>query len=156
MSEIEIREARFDEPEVQELVSEALGDLSRRYGGSGDDTPVTRTDFDPPDGRFFVACRTGAPEADLVGCAGWRRHGDDAELKRMYTAPAVRGRGVARRILAAIEESARAAGCRRVILETGDRQPEAIALYTTAGYRRIEDFGYYKDHAGVLSFARDL
>jgi ribosomal protein S18 acetylase RimI-like enzyme len=74
----------------------------------------------------------------------------------MYTAPAARGRGVARRVLAAVEESARAAGCRRVILETGDRQPEAIALYTSAGYRRIADFGYYKDEEGVLSFARDL
>jgi ribosomal protein S18 acetylase RimI-like enzyme len=154
---IEIREARFDEPEVQKLVSEALGDLSRRYGGSGDDTPISRTDFDPPAGRFFVACRaTGGTDAELVGCAGWRRHHDDAELKRMYTSPAARGLGVARRMLAAVEESARAAGCRRVILETGDRQPEAIALYTSAGYRRIEDFGHYRGHEGVLSFARDL
>jgi GNAT superfamily N-acetyltransferase len=156
VSEIEIREARFDEPAVQKLVSDALGELSRRYGGSGDDTPLSLTDFHPPDGRFFVAYRTGAPDAELVACAGWRRHGDDAELKRMYTSPAARGLGVARRMLAAIEESARAAGCRRVILETGDRQPEAIALYTSAGYRRIEDFGYYRGEEGVLSFARDL
>ena len=152
MSEIEIRTARFDEPEVRKLVADALGELSRRYGGSGDDTPVSPTDFDPPEGRFFVAAAAG----DLIGCAGWRRHDDDAELKRMYTAPAARGRGVARRILAAIEESAREAGCKRVILETGDRQPEAIALYTSAGYHRIEDFGYYKGEEGVLSFARDL
>ena len=152
MSEIEIRAARFDEPEVQKLVTDALAELSRRYGGSGDDTPISLTDFDPPAGRFFVA----AADGDLVACAGWRRHDDDAELKRMYTSPAVRGRGVARRILAAIEESAREAGCKRVILETGDRQPEAIALYTSAGYRRIEDFGYYKGEEGVLSFARDL
>ncbi len=152
MSEIRIREARFDEPEVQALVAEALAELSRRYGGSGDDTPVSRTDFEPPAGRFFVAELAG----ELVGCAGWRRHGADAELKRMYTSPAVRGRGVARRILAAIEESARAAGYERVILETGHKQPEAIALYDSAGYRRIEDFGHYKDHAGVRSYARDL
>ncbi len=152
VSEIEIRAARFGEPEVQKLVTDALGDLSRRYGGSGDDTPISLDDFDPPAGRFFVAVAAG----DLVGCGGWRRHDDDAELKRMYTAPAARGRGVARRVLAAIEESARSAGCKRVILETGDRQPEAIALYTTAGYRRIDDFGYYKGHEGVLSFARDL
>ena len=59
-------------------------------------------------------------------------------------------------MLAAIEESARDAGCRRLILETGDRQPEAIALYQSAGYTRIEDFGYYKDHADVLSFAKTL
>ena len=147
-----VREARFDDPAVQELVAEALADLSARYGGTGDDTPVAAADFEPPGGRFLVADLEGEP----VGCAGWRRHGNDAELKRMFTLTAARGRGVARRLLAAIEDSARAAGCRRVILETGDRQPEAIALYDSAGYRRIPDFGYYAGEDGVLSFAKDL
>ena len=53
-------------------------------------------------------------------------------------------------------ESARAAGRRRVILETGDRQPEAIALYESSGYHRIEDFGYYRGEDGVLSYAKQL
>jgi GNAT superfamily N-acetyltransferase len=152
VSEIEIRAAGFDEPAVQKLVSELMTDLSRRYGGSGDDTPLVPSDFDPPAGAFLVA----VAENELVGCAGWRTHGEDAELKRMYIAPAARGRGAARLLLAAIEESARARGLRRVILETGDRQPEAISLYQSCGYERIEDFGYYKDEAGVLSFARKL
>ncbi|WP_438872147.1 GNAT family N-acetyltransferase [Paractinoplanes rishiriensis] len=47
---------------------------------------------------------------------GWRRHGPDAELKRMYTAPTTRGQGLGRRMLATIEESARAAGCTRLPL----------------------------------------
>ena len=149
---IRIRAASFDEAEVQKLVSEALGDLSQRYGGSGDDTPVAAEEFVPPRGAFFVAL----DGHDMIGCAGWRAHGEDAELERMYTASAARGRGVARRLLAAIEESARANGHKRVILETGDRQPEAIALYESAGYQRIEDFGFYKDHEGVLSYARAL
>lgn len=152
VTEIEIRAVRFDDPAVQKLVSDALADLGERYGGSGDDTPVDLSDFDPPGGAFFAATHGG----DMVGCGGWRRHGDDAELKRMYTAPAVRGRGVARRMLATIEESARAAGCRRVILETGDKQPEAVRLYESAGYARIDDFGYYRGHASVLSYARVL
>ena len=149
---IEIREARYDEPEVRRLVALALEDLSQRYGGSGDDTPVTAAEFAPPLGRFFVALDGG----HLVGCAGWRAHGEDAELKRMFTVPTARGRGVARRLLATVEASARADGRRRVILETGSRQPEAIVMYLSAGYRRIDDFGHYKDHQGVLSFARDL
>lgn len=152
MSEIEVREIGFADPRVQALVTEALADLGQRYGGSGDDTPVTLTDFDPPGGGFFAA----VDGQRLVGCAGWRRHDTDAELKRMFTTPAARGRGVARRLLAAIEESARAAGMKRVILETGDKQPEAIGLYESAGYVRIPDFGYYKGQAGVLSFALDL
>jgi GNAT superfamily N-acetyltransferase len=149
---IEIRPARYADRDVQKLVAEALADLAGRYGGSGDDAPVSPADFEPPAGAFFVAYAGDAP----VGCGGWRSHGPDAELKRMYTAPAVRGRGVARRVLAAVEDSARRHGRRRLILECGSRQPEAIALYTASGYHRIADFGYYKDYAGVLSFARDL
>jgi hypothetical protein len=59
-------------------------------------------------------------------------------------------------MLAAVEASARAAGRRRLILETGDRQPEAIALYESAGYARIPDFGYYQGYPDVLSFAKEL
>ena len=150
--EINIRLADFDEPAVQVLVAENLQDLSERYGGSGDDTPVAGTDFTPPAGAFFVA----ALGDQLIASAGWRRHGEDAELKRMFTTAAARGRGVARRMLTTIEESARAAGCRRVILETGDKQPEAIALYESAGYTRIPDFGFYAGHPGVLCYAKPL
>ena len=136
-------------------MAEALRELVARYGGDGDATPVDPVEFAPPQGAFLVALADGAP----VGCAGWRSHGEDglvAELKRMYTAPAARGRGIARRLLAAVEQSARGYGRKRLILETGDLQPEAIGLYRSAGYDRIEDFGFYRDEPGVLSFGRDL
>jgi GNAT superfamily N-acetyltransferase len=152
VNEIEIRPVRFAADDVQELVGAVLADLAARYGGSGDDTLVALTDFDPPTGAFFAAY----DGSRLVGCGGWRAHGEDAELKRMYTAPAIRGRGLARRMLVVIEESARTAGFKRVVLETGDQQPEAIRLYESAGYDRIEDFGFYKGQAGVLSYARTL
>jgi len=150
--EIKIKTADFADPAVQALLADVLDELSERYGGSGDDTPIATDDFAPPNGAFLVA----DDGERLIGCAGWRRHGDDAELKRMFTAKAARKRGLGRRMLTAVEESARAAGCRRLILETGDKQPEAIALYETAGYARIEDFGYYKDEPDVLSFAKVL
>ncbi|NMO52629.1 GNAT family N-acetyltransferase [Actinoplanes sp. TBRC 11911] len=152
MSEIKIRQADLSEPVVRSLVTELLAELSERYGGTGDDTPIGETDFTPPNGMFFVV----DDGERLLGCAGWRRHGSDAELKRMFTVRAARGRGLARRLLTGIEESAREAGCARVILETGDRQPEAIALYEATGYTRIEDFGYYAGEEGVLSFAKAL
>ncbi|GAA2657165.1 GNAT family N-acetyltransferase [Paractinoplanes durhamensis] len=152
MQEIKIRTADFGEPVVRALLVDVLDELSERYGGSGDDTPIGDDDFRPPNGVFFVA----DDGERLIGCAGWRRHGADAELKRMFTARAGRGRGLGRRMLATIEESARQAGCARLILETGDRQPEAIALYESAGYVRIEDFGYYQGEEGVLSYAKML
>jgi GNAT superfamily N-acetyltransferase len=150
--EIKIKLVAYDDPAVQPLLTEVLDELAQRYGGSGDDTPVAAADFAAPGGAFYVA-----DDGDrLIGCAAWRRHDEDAELKRMFTTKAARGRGLARRLLRVIEESARAAGCKRVILETGDKQPEAVALYESAGYLRIEDFGYYKDHDGVLSYAKSL
>ncbi|MEU4479497.1 GNAT family N-acetyltransferase [Micromonospora sp. NPDC023966] len=155
MSEIEIRAQRFDAPESQALIRAALADLGRRYGGSGDETPVDAAEFEPPAGTFLVAYLDGQP----VGCGGWRSHGDDgatAELKRMYTAPAARGRGVARAVLAAVERSARDQGRKRIILECGDKQPEALAMYTSAGYERIPNFGFYQDAPGCLSFGRTL
>ncbi|MEO3779148.1 GNAT family N-acetyltransferase [Micromonospora sp. B11E3] len=155
MSEIEIRAARFDSPEAQRLIRAALVDLGERYGGSGDDTPVDATEFEPPHGAFLIAHVDGEP----VGCGGWRSHGDDgdtAEVKRMYTTPAARGRGVARAVLAAVERSAREQGRKRIVLECGDKQPEAVAMYTSAGYERIPNFGYYRDSPGCISFGRTL
>ncbi|MBO4208749.1 GNAT family N-acetyltransferase [Micromonospora echinofusca] len=146
---------RFDSEVAHRLVGAALADLAGRYGGTGDDTPLDAGQFDPPDGAFLVGYLAGAP----VGCGGWRSHGDTgeiAELKRMYTVPEVRGRGVARRMLAAVERSARDHGRKRLVLECGDKQPEAIALYTSAGYERIPNFGYYRDHEGCISFGRLL
>ncbi|TDC36744.1 GNAT family N-acetyltransferase [Micromonospora sp. KC213] len=153
MSQLDIRPLAFDSPVAQSLIRATLADLAQRYGGNGDDTPVHAAEFVPPRGAFLVAYLDGRP----VGCGGWRGHGDDtAELKRMYTDPAARGRGVARAVLAAVEESARYHGRKRIVLECGDKQPEAIALYTSAGYEPIPNFGFYADEPGCLSFGRVL
>jgi GNAT superfamily N-acetyltransferase len=149
---IEIRPAAFDSPVAQALVTAALADLGARYGGSGDDTPVSAEDFVAPRGTFLVAYADGEP----VGCGAWRRHGDAAELKRMFTTAGARGRGIARRVLAAVEESARQHGLTRLILECGHKQPEAVALYKASGYVVIENFGYYRHHPGTISFGRSL
>jgi ribosomal protein S18 acetylase RimI-like enzyme len=74
----------------------------------------------------------------------------------MYVAPAGRGRGLARRVLAELEASARAAGVARTILETGTKQPEAIALYTSSGYTRIPGFGVYANEPDCRCFAKPL
>jgi putative acetyltransferase len=61
----------------------------------------------------------------------------------MYTIPSLRGQGVGRAILAGLEAEARVLGVSRIILETGVRQPEAIALYASAGFTRIPAYGEF-------------
>lgn len=63
----------------------------------------------------------------------------------MYVVPAMRGAGLARRMLAHLESTAAAAGAEAMVLETGLRQPEAIALYESSGYTPVPGFGYYRD-----------
>lgn len=153
MGDVEITVVGYDDPVAVRLVRDALADLGERYGGEGDATPVDAAEFVPPEGAFLVAWRDG----EAVGCGAWRSHDPSvAELKRMYTVPAARGTGVARSLLAAVEDSARAAGKSRAILECGDRQPEAIAMYQRYGYVRIPNYGFYADAPGCVSFGRDL
>ena len=79
-----------------------------------------------------------------MGCGGIRLlDPETAEVKRMYTDPSARGRGVARGILSALEDAARALGCRRAVLETGPVQEAALALYRSAGYVDVPPFGAY-------------
>ena len=70
---------------------------------------------------------------------------DTVEIKRMYVVREVRGRGIAGQVLRALEQEAKRLGARAMVLETGERQAEALALYKRAGYVRIEPFGEYVD-----------
>jgi len=146
----------FDDPAARGLLSAALAELVDRYGGGGDDTPLHAGEFDPPVGCFLVARVDGVP----AGCGGWRTPADGtsevAEIKRMYTLPEWRCRGVAAALLRALEDSARGAGRKRMALETGYKQPEAIALYQKLGYEQIPNFGHYADNPLTVSFGRRL
>ena len=166
MPELAIGRAPFDGPEAQALVDALMSDLHERYSrdgpGAGDAPEIAqlwavRTDqVTPPRGVFLVARLAGEP----VGCGAVRRvlgePEDVAEIKRMYTAPVARGRGISRALLAALEAEAVALGYRRLQLETGLRQPEAVRLYTSAGYDRIPDYGQYAGDELSLCFAKDL
>jgi putative acetyltransferase len=92
-----------------------------------------------PDMRFFLARSNDV----AVGCGGVALCDDYAEVKRMYTRPRARGRGVAKALLRRIEDETRAAGALVLRLETGIHQQEAIALYERAGFRLRGPFGPY-------------
>ncbi|MEV4348923.1 bifunctional class I SAM-dependent methyltransferase/GNAT family N-acetyltransferase [Actinoplanes sp. NPDC049596] len=93
-------------------------------------------------------------DGDAIGHALLRRHGPDLELKRMYVAPAWRGRGVATALLDAVDVEARRLGAPRVILHTGDRQPDAVARYTRHGYQPIPVYDPYVGLPGANCFAK--
>ncbi|GAA1682637.1 GNAT family N-acetyltransferase [Fodinicola feengrottensis] len=153
LAHIRVEAVAYDDVVAAGLRAELMADLSCRYGDQdGDATAVRSAEFTPPLGVFLVGWLANRP----VGCAGWRTVGENAELKRMWVRPEARGKGLARTLLAAVEESARQAGRARMILETGLAQPEAIALYESAGYQRIPDFGHYANEPAVRSYGRSL
>ena len=109
--------------------------------------------FRAADGCFVLA----RDDTSALGCGAFRRvDAATAELKRMYTAPGARGRGVARIVLRALEDEARRRGYRRIVLETGDRQPEAIGLYIACGYATIAAFGPFVGNPSSVFFGKEL
>lgn len=143
MGEVEIRAERADGPAGRALLMAYIADATSRIG-EWDETrtpPASAPAMAPPGGAFLVACLDG----EAVACAGLVGLDPRAgEVKRMYVAPQARRRGVARALLAALEDAARALGYARVRLDTSAGQPEAKALYEAAGYRAIPA---YNDNA---------
>jgi GNAT superfamily N-acetyltransferase len=161
MLHMNIRRVTFDHPDAVKLNDEVQAEYHERYGDGGDATPLDPADFEPPNGVYFIAYDAlDRP----VATGGWRRQDQndegnedgDAELKRMYVIREMRGLGLARRMLAALEDDARAAGRTRMVLETGTEQPEAIALYISSGYEPCGKFGYYRFHEASRCYAKAL
>lgn len=146
-------EARpYDDADVVRLVAEVQAEYVVRYGGP-DAAAVDLDEFAPPRGLFLVGLLDGAPSVT----GGWRLIDPAvAEIKRMYVVPAARGRGLARRMLAELENAAGAAGASRVVLNTGPAQPEAIALYESSGYQPVAPFGHYACMPGALFYGKAL
>jgi GNAT superfamily N-acetyltransferase len=130
----------WDDADVQRLTTAQQAELRARY--DGDSEPGTKPSA--ADVSVVLVARDTAGTA--LGCGALRTLGDGvAEVKRMYVVPEARGRGVSKLVLAGLEDAARARGWTVLRLETGPRQPEAIALYEGAGYRPIPAFGGYVD-----------
>jgi GNAT superfamily N-acetyltransferase len=157
-----IRVVGYDHPDAQRLIAEVQAEYVQRYGGP-DSAPVDPLEFAPPRGRFAVGYAGNEP----VAMGGWRQHTEDdhpetvwaapvAEVKRMYVVAGMRGRGYARAMLAYLEDSARQAGARWLLLETGHRQPEAVQLYASCGYERVPGFGYYAGRELAIHLGKDL
>jgi GNAT superfamily N-acetyltransferase len=127
-------------PPASDLLAAMVAEMAPLYGRI--DAPgmpsATPADFAPPRGTFLV----GFDDDGAAVCGGGVKGLDHetAEIKRMYVVPAARRRGLARVLLAALEDAARDLGYRVARLDTGPRQPHAQALYESAGYRPIGNF----------------
>jgi len=126
----------------QWLVARAEAELVARYGGlDACELGLTAAMFEPPRGSFLVArvdCEHAASPQRPVGGVGLRRLPDGVgEVRRLWVEPSRRGRGVGRALMAWLEGSALELGFERVVLATGDRQPEAVQLYQATGWTRL-------------------
>jgi GNAT superfamily N-acetyltransferase len=151
---VEIRREEILLPVVQQLISALNAELDARYPEEG----ANHFRLDPDEvadgrGAFLVAYFDGQP----VGCGAVRRiEPTVAEIKRMYVSPEARGRGVGRQVLLHLEAEARRLGAKRLVLETGPRQPEALALYSRAGFVVIPNFGEYEGCEFSVCMAKEL
>ena len=152
---IELDVVPYDDPRVVLLTTEVQAEYGVRYGGDGDVSPVDAAEFSPPSGLFLLATLDGEP----VAMGGWRLGGPqsgDAEIKRMYVRARHRQSGWARRVLAELERTAALASVTRLVLGTGIKQPEAIALYRSCGYIDIPGFGHYADAPDAVHLAKPM
>jgi GNAT superfamily N-acetyltransferase len=130
---------------IAEVSRALIGALNAELQGVYPEPGATHFKLDPEEvtggrGVFLLIWRDGV----AVGCGACRLlDAETAELKRMYVAPALRGTGLGRRLVSALEVEARALGVRRLVLETGIRQQAALALYRATGFEPIPLFGEY-------------
>lgn len=137
---VEVRVEPPDSADARWCLNEYFRDLAQRFDTGFDparSNPATDQDMTPPAGWFVVARIDGA----VAGCGALKRlDTDTAEIKRMWTAPEMRGRGIARKVLQTLEAIARERGVTTLRLETNRTLAEAQALYRQAGYREVPAF----------------
>jgi DNA-binding MarR family transcriptional regulator len=128
------------DPDARRCLRAYVNELAGRFDGGFDpERSISAADHEmtPPAGLFLIATLHGEP----AGCGALKFHpGAPAEVKRMWVAPAVRGLGLGRRLLAELEARAAAHGVRVLRLETNQALAEAISLYRSAGYREVPAF----------------
>ena len=130
----------IDSPGAASLYHAAVDELERRYGGVDEGPLMVSDELTPPLGLFLVA----RVDTDLAGCVGVRSIGEPAEhlgeVKRLWVRPDLRRVGVAAALMDEIVQRARHLGYRRLYLETGPAQPEALAFYAKIGWTPVDEF----------------
>jgi len=142
----------WEHPASVSLRAAQRAEIAERYGTPDSEPGPAPTGNDIT--AFFVAFDD---DDSPLGCGGLRQLNDsEAEIKRMFVRTESRGSGVSTAILSRLEQYGRDAGWQRLLLETGDGQPDAVRFYTREGYTRIPNFGHYEHVEASLCFAKEL
>jgi GNAT superfamily N-acetyltransferase len=148
---IKIIRTNSDSHDFKELVKLLDADLAKRDGA--DHTFYAQFNKIDKIRHVVVAYENENP----LGCGAIKEYGAHTmEIKRMYVAPESRNKGIASRILSELEAWARELSYTTCILETGKKQPEAIALYKKSGYQSIPNYGQYAGVDNSLCFEKRL
>ena len=148
---IKIIKTNSDNPDFIDLVKLLDAELAERDGA---DHPFY-AQFNKIDKIKFVvvAYDDGKP----VGCGAIKEYAlNTMEVKRMFTLPECRGKGIATKILIELENWTRELSYSKCILETGKKQPEAIALYKKNGYILIPNYGQYAEVENSVCFEKEI
>jgi len=148
---LKIVRTNSDNPDFKELVKLLDAELAERDGA---DHPFY-AQYNKIDKIKFavVAYENGKP----VSCGAIKEYSNDTmEIKRMYTLPESRGRGIAAKVLSDLENWTKELSFKKCILETGKKQPEAIALYKKNGYKLIPNYGQYAEVENSLCFKKEF
>lgn len=130
-----------DQPDVMELI-DALDRYQLALYPPESNHLLDIATLSQPNVLFAVA---RAADGHAVGCGAIVLKKGFGEIKRMFVQPQCRGGGIARKLLAFLEDAAIERGCTLFMLETGQLQPEALGLYERAGYARRGPFAQYKE-----------
>ncbi len=141
------------DPDFIALCSALDAHLNREAGGE-----ANRAQYVPHNALDHIHDAVIAYDGDVaVGCGSFKRHGDGvAEVKRVFVREDHRGRGVARELMARLEQRAKEQGYTALILETGRHMADAVGLYHALGYRDIPNYGPYADMPGSVCMHKDL
>lgn len=148
------------DPRAVLLRDEMDTEMRARYAGRHDDDPDFPAKADAafavePDDVAVVMLAV-ADDGEPVAHAAIRMLGDRFEIKRVVVRPSHRGMGLGKRILTSVEDAARDLGAASVLLQTGDRQPDAVAMYERVGYRRIPVYDPYLPITNSMCFEKRL
>ena len=160
---VNIVEVPADDARVVELAGDQQAELNRRYSPllSASENDEVRSRPQPPlsqAARWLIAVVEGAAIGCVAvqGLALMHDRPSTGEIKRLYVEPDHRGAGLSRTLMAAAEELARDMGYDEVWLETGTKQPEAMSLYESSGWRPITPYGYWRDSPNSRAFAKAM